>query len=140
MQAVTTLRLAIIIMTLLIPIRGCGTDDQPPFKEPPPSAKDPPIYPGAQSITDKIEPPSGGPQPPRRITFETRDEPDKVLDYYRDILSKDGWEPGTWDDKPPNALWYLWTSGATYGFTVTVTTNSQDTTNVELYITSSWPE
>src|SRR5207253_4185902 len=100
MQTQTGLRLSLII-TLLIAIRGCGTHDQPPFKEPPASAKNPPIYPGAQSITDKLEPPSGGPQPPRLITFETSDEPDKVLDYYQNILPKDGWEFSTWDDRPP---------------------------------------
>ena len=85
--------------------------------------------------------PSGQPDPERRITFVTDDAPEKVLAYYEDVLSKDGWRASHWDDQPDNVINYLWSSGGpVYGFEVTVNGTSANRTEVQLKLLISIPE
>ncbi len=50
-----------------------------------------------------------------RITFETNDEQSKVIEYYSNLLLKEGWTPGT--DLPPKVLYFTQYDGtAEYRF------------------------
>lgn len=70
-------------IVLLILTAGCSSGSAS-YKAPLPSTVNPPIYPGAQNIRRD--------QPPNEvIIFETSDEPDEVLEYYKDIVLKEGW-------------------------------------------------
>src|SRR5687767_10707140 len=57
---------------------------------PPPSVTNPSIYPGSQNV---IVAPEGSLETPsvKQITFQTGDEPDKVWQYYKELLLKEGW-------------------------------------------------
>src|SRR5438552_478016 len=65
-------------LALLLFIAGCSGYNHHSYTPPPPSIKNPPIYPGAQTV--KIEP-EGTPEPvsERRVTLETSAKPDEVL-------------------------------------------------------------
>src|SRR5439155_2565617 len=90
-QTLYRLKLSLLI-SLFILLAGCSSRFIPqPLKTPPPSARNPPIYSGAINVTETLIP-VNEPEPARQITFESNDEPDKVLAYYRNVLEKDGWE------------------------------------------------
>ena len=70
----------------------------------------------------------------RRITYDTSSEPDKVLDFYKSILEKDGWTPHYVSDKTANELYYAWENERVHEFTVKVQKPSANVTSVELLI------
>lgn len=134
----TDLRLS-LTLTLILMLSACSSYKNGPTKPPPPSAKNPPIYPDAQLIEDQNEP-SGQREPARRLTFETSDGINKVFAYYKDVLLKEGWQSEHWSDQPSNSIAFIWNGAPIYSITVTVKSTSASHMTVELYLLGTWPE
>jgi hypothetical protein len=62
-----------------------------PKGSPPSSAKNLPIYPGAEAVQTAIVKESRL-EPTRVMTFRTEDDRNTVVEYYIDLLTRDGWE------------------------------------------------
>lgn len=139
-QSRVVLTLGFVLCLFVILLSGCTASssiDQ--NKRTPVAVANPPIYPGAQNLYA----PNNGfgiTSPERVITFETSDKADKVLEYYTDVMLKDGWEASQWSDKPSNVDAYVWSNGAIYSLTVTADEVSTKLTEVELRLLVSYPE
>jgi len=132
--------MTLLLSFMLIMIAGCDVRyESPPKPGPPstwpPSAKNLPVYPGAQNLKDALE---GFEETAslRTITFETIDEPGNVLDYYKSLLETAGWEPWDVDDKDPDTLYYAWRKGRIHEFKVTAKKTSTSGTSVEITLRS----
>jgi hypothetical protein len=127
------------MIALALLVSGCSGYIAGPEKPPPPSATNPPIYPGAQDIKE-VQEPSGQPDPIRRITFETEGRPDQVLEYYERVFTEEGWLPNEWDSQPAETLSYVTTGTVPlYTFAVTAREALTGHTDVELYLFAGWP-
>jgi hypothetical protein len=60
----------------------------------PASTNSPPVYPGADDVRSREEREFPGTQI-QIVSFQTKDEPDTVITFYRDALTKDGWKEQT---------------------------------------------
>src|SRR4051812_9729437 len=81
-----------IVITLLICSLFTGCSQQTVFLSPSPpnSTRNLTTYPGA--IGTVLDDKSTNPNLPWRVlTFTTADQPDQVLDFYEDVLRKEGW-------------------------------------------------
>jgi hypothetical protein len=91
-----------------------------------------PIYDGAKNIVRQ-----GKPGVDETVRFEENVAPEVVLEYYRNTLAKDGWEPRGVGTPPINTLYLLWMNGRQNpAYRLDVKVNSQDgrTSAVELLI------
>ena len=127
-----------LLFTLLILLPACSRPlfevnqtPQPTL----PTAENPPIYPDARNMKEEFE---GHIKTAylRRITYDTSGEPDKVVDFYKNVLEKDGWRSTPPDDQAPNELYYTWQNGMVHGFTVRVQKTSTNLTSVELILSA----
>ncbi len=132
--------MTLLVSFMLIMFAGCDVRyESPPKPGPPstwpPSAKNPPIYPDAQNLKDELE---GFEETAflRTITFETIDEPGNVLDYYKSVLEKAGWEPEQVDNKDPDTLYYAWRKGHIHEFKVKAKKTLTNGTSVEITLRS----
>jgi hypothetical protein len=109
-------------------------------QQPPQSALNPPVYPGAQQVQDKKS--DGERGPIRVITFERSSTPTQVLGYYTDLLQRDGWELHTGLSEP-SKLYFGWVDGASsspaYELYVDVKSSSTWQTHVELTLKTTLP-
>jgi hypothetical protein len=126
----------------------------------PASTKNPPIYPGAEDVRSREERQFPGTRI-QIVTFQTSDEPDTVITFYKDALAKDGWTVGPasqpveyydydtnggWKERPATqsrqSYHYVHVGGGGMDsdpeFTLSVETNvvSSSQTNVELVLNS----
>ncbi|MEA2575527.1 MAG: hypothetical protein QOH93_2825 [Chloroflexia bacterium] len=125
-------------------LTSCSQGYNGPFVRIPQAALNPPLYPGAQQVkaTPKTFYSYDANWQNRRdrtvtgVTFLTPDKVDTVFAFYKDILSKEGWESRTPDIEPEAAeVIFDWKEGGCpeYFFEVTVSTNPNNTlTQVQL--------
>jgi hypothetical protein len=125
-------------------LSSCSRGYNGPFVSIPQVALNPPIYPGAQQVkaTPKTFYSYDANWQNRRdltvnsVTFLTADKVDTVFAFYKDILSKEGWESRTPDIQPEAAeVIFDWKEGGCplYSFEVVVSKDPDDTiTQVQL--------
>ncbi|HKP54548.1 MAG TPA: hypothetical protein VJ183_18075 [Chloroflexia bacterium] len=112
-------------IVLLILITGCSSRGAS-YKAPLPSTVNPPIYPGAQNIRRD--------RPPNEvIIFETSDKPDEVLEYYKDIVLKEGWRFDQ-ESQSENYLYVEYGPCPEYRFSVETRKESTGLTRVVLEV------
>lgn len=114
---------AFTVLLLFRVIRWPGHTPTPP----PPSISNPPIYPLAQDV--KLVP--NAIEFGQQITFETSDDPRKVMDYYNNLLKREGWEPVS-VDQPEIWLAFKYGDGPYYQIGVQVRESSLGHTGVTL--------
>ena len=117
-------------LILLLLLLGCTACTRYPNGTPPPSALNPPIYPGAQAI--KTREASRG-SPAQEITFVSPDGAEKIAAFYSVTLLKDKWTAcGTAYSTPTDAE-YCWSDGCPgYTLTVTIQSTADGPTQVKL--------
>src|SRR5438477_10126913 len=119
-------------------LSSCSRGYNGPFVSIPQAALDPPLYPGAQQVqaTPKTFYSYDANWQNRRdvtvnsLIFLTPDKVDTVFAYYKDMLSKEGWESGTPDIRPDAAeVRFDWKDGGCpeYSFDVDVSRNPDNT-------------
>lgn len=90
--------IAVGCLALLFALCACSRFADPPHVPPPASVKAPPTYPAAQQVV--ITPTVFFKDiPSENVSFETTDSVAQVLDYYKQILLKEGWtvsDSGDW--------------------------------------------
>src|SRR5215204_5929148 len=78
------------------------------WSSPPPAARQPLVYPGAQNTTIVLPPP-GSKQRYAAVGLDTTDEPAEVIDFYQDALYNEGWR-GSSDARGPADMQVFWCS------------------------------
>jgi len=121
------LALSLICLFLLV-FSGCSYSG--PYAPPPASVKKPPIYPNAQQpqVTPTVLYPD---IPSEAITFSTTEKSDSVLDYYENVLTKEGWTLS--NPRREGRIRFVWNRGCPlYYLDVLTKSESGGQTQVEL--------
>jgi hypothetical protein len=122
---------------MLTTIAACSTSRT---VQPPPSTQNPPLYPGAQQVVVQDLP--GGSMPQRQIRFVTTDNPEHVLQFYKDSLVIDGWFFRD-DISSPEASYFGWLGGSAnepaYTMAIFVELTEGAQTNVEVHLVTTLP-
>jgi hypothetical protein len=124
-----------MLVILCALLAGCSRPLFPELEDgstpPPPSVVSPPIYPGANKVADvTLDPRSNTPR--REITLETNEAFDKVLEFYSDVLLKEGWRQDT-----DNTASFTFSGCPYYGFFIEAEEITAERTSVKLFISST---
>ena len=134
----------LLCLMCLAGLTSCSGGDNVPFVNIPQAALNPPLYPGAQQLQATPETfysydanwQNRQDVTVRRVTLVTPDDVDAVFAFYKELLSKEGWEPRTPDSQPGSAeVIFDWKEGSCpeYYFEVAVSRDSGNTlTQVQL--------
>ena len=101
----------------------------------------PPLYPAAQQVNEGITEVPGDAGSPSTITmrvvsFNTEDEPDKVLDYYISRMNKAGWSHWNTAKESPGRAYFSYSpdDGPTYKFVVSTDASATAVTHVRVEV------
>ncbi len=122
----------LLICALLL--TACSSSSGPAARhcdpnQPTRDAWQPPTYPGAQPLQDNRERGSTG-----KITFVTRDAPEKVMSVYVDALKKQGWQD---DDYYTDNRHFIIPNCCYYG-SLHVTTDTADNGQTTVTMSVGW--
>ena len=116
---------------MLLILNGCSGSGWN-LRTPPSTAQSPPVYPNASSVQTQTVA-WDYPTPKRVTNFNTDAESDTILAYYKEVLTKDGWEVSASDQK--GRLHFYWTGGCpVYGIDVIVESVVTKQTSVRLEV------
>jgi hypothetical protein len=121
--------LLLVLTSCLSPISAEPCDRSKPT----PTVQGFPVYPGAQQVQfQDIQTDT----PRRVIAFQVVDKPEAVVAWYRDVLTRNGWENDQ-ETPEPNSLDFSWTNNCletTYSFDGTLEPRNDGKTDVNLTI------
>lgn len=132
----------LVFSAILISLTACSAFPPSNPAKPTPNVQNLPLYPNAQKIAVQDLP--GGRSSFKRLTsFETNDKPEEVLAFYRNVLSKEGWEPMNQPTQQPDMLIFDWGNGVGqpgYRMAIVVKPPDSGLTLVEVTVTKDDPK